>query len=415
MPDIFTANNGANNVSVFLNTCGASTGDSSALQFSAPNYAVNEGAGSLTVTVTRTGGVAGAASVLYNTAADAASERSDYIASLGTLRFAPGESTKSFKVLPIDDARAIEGNESFNLTLSDAAGATLGATSSATVTIQDNDTAVTSANPIDDTQFFVRQHYFDFLNREPDPEGLQFWTSEITGCGSDAQCKEVKRINVSAAFFLSIEFQETGYLVYRMYKAAYGATTSPNVAGTVPIIRLKEFLPDTQEIGHDVIVGQGSWQKLIEDNKNAFALEFISRPRFTGAFPLSLTAGQFVAQLNSNAGGVLADSDKTQLEDVGGGPSAPSADGSKRAQVLRAVAENPQLRQGEFNRAFVLMQYFGYLRRNPNDSPDSDFRGWRFWLDKLNEFDGNYIQAEMVKAFLNSDEYRRRFNSPNGF
>ena len=111
MPDIFTANNGANNVSVFLNTCGASTGDSSALQFSAPNYAVNEGAGSLTVTVTRTGGVAGAASVLYNTADDAASERSDYIASLGTLRFAPGESTKSFKVLPIDDARAIEGSE----------------------------------------------------------------------------------------------------------------------------------------------------------------------------------------------------------------------------------------------------------------------------------------------------------------
>ena len=283
------------------------------------------------------------------------------------------------------------------------------------MTIQDNDTAVTSANPIDDTRFFVRQHYFDFLNREPDPEGLQFWTSEITGCGSDAQCKEVKRINVSAAFFLSIEFQETGYLVYRMYKAAYGATPSPNVAGTVPIIRLKEFLPDTQEIGHDVIVGQGSWQKLIEDNKNAFALEFVSRPRFTGAFSLSLTAGQFVAQLNANAGGVLADSDKTQLEDVGGGPSAPSADGSKRAQVLRAVAENPQLRQGEFNRAFVLMQYFGYLRRNPNDSPDSDFRGWRFWLDKLNEFDGNYIQAEMVKAFLNSDEYRRRFNSPNGF
>ena len=61
------------------------------------------------------------------------------------------------------------------------------------------------------------------------------------------------------------------------------------------------------------------------------------------------------------------------------------------------------------------MQYFGYQRRNPNDSPDSDFRGCRFWLDKLNEFDGNYVNAEMVKAFLNSDEYRRRFNSPDGF
>jgi hypothetical protein len=63
----------------------------------------------------------------------------------------------------------------------------------------------------------------------------------------------------------------------------------------------------------------------------------------------------------------------------------------------------------EFNRAFVLMQYFGYLRRNPTDLPDSSFTGYDFWLGKLNQFNGNFIQAEMVKAFLNSDEYRQRF------
>jgi hypothetical protein len=73
------------------------------------------------------------------------------------------------------------------------------------------------------------------------------------------------------------------------------------------------------------------------------------------------------------------------------------------------VAENATFAQQEINRAFVLMQYFGYLRRNPNDAPDGNFDGYNFWLDKLNQFNGNYIQAEMVKAFLSSIEYRRRF------
>jgi len=62
-----------------------------------------------------------------------------------------------------------------------------------------------------------------------------------------------------------------------------------------------------------------------------------------------------------------------------------------------------------FDKAFVLMQYFGYLRRNPNDAPDSDFAGLSFWLDKLNAFGGNYVNAEMVKAFIQSTEYRQRF------
>jgi hypothetical protein len=82
-----------------------------------------------------------------------------------------------------------------------------------------------------------------------------------------------------------------------------------------------------------------------------------------------------------------------------------------RAQVLRAVAEDADLVQREFNRAFVLMEYFGYLRRNPDDAPDVDFAGYTFWLDKLNRFNGNFVAAEMVKAFISSDEYRRRFVS----
>jgi hypothetical protein len=86
------------------------------------------------------------------------------------------------------------------------------------------------------------------------------------------------------------------------------------------------------------------------------------------------------------------------------------ADASKRAAVLRQFAEDADLQRNEFNRAFVLMQYFGYLRRNPDDAPDADFTGYNFWLSKLNQFGGNFVQAEMVKAFITSDEYRHRFS-----
>jgi hypothetical protein len=264
-------------------------------------------------------------------------------------------------------------------------------------------------NPIDDSSFFVTQHYRDFLNRQPDASGLQFWINDIEQCGTTQQCRDVHRINVSAAFFLSIEFQETGYLVYRMYKTAYGDSTSPNVAGTVPVVRLEEFLPDTQRIGQGVVVNQGDWQTQLENNKNAFVLEFVQRQRFLNSFPLSLTPAQFVDKLNQNTGGVLTQAQRDQLvAQLSSSADVPAG----RASVLRQVAENQALRQNEFNRAFVLMQYFGYLRRNPDDAPDSDFRGWKFWLDKLNQFNGDFQNAEMVKAFISSIEFRNRFGQP---
>jgi hypothetical protein len=415
-PDIITANQLVNNLTVALNTC---TGQVplGALQFSAPTYSVGEGNGSVTVTVTRTGSTVGPASVRYATADGSASSRSDYLAAFGTLRFADGETSKSFNVLIIDDGRAIDDDESFNVTLSEAVGATLGATSSAVVGIVDNDPTVTPVNPIDSVDFFVRQHYMDFLNRLPDASGLQFWTNQITECDSRSEpertsCREVRRINVSAAFFLSIEFQETGYLAYRTYKTAYGDSTSPNVPGTVPIIRLNEFLSDSQQIGLGVIVGQGNWQQLLENNKNGYMLEYVQRQRFTDAFPLSMTPLQFVDKLNQNADFVLSQDEHDQLvAQLSGAPNVTAG----RAAALRQVAEHSLLRQRELNRAFVLMEYFGYLRRNPDDPQDTDFRGWKFWLDKLNQFNGNFVNAEMVKSFLVSGEYRERFNSANGF
>jgi len=168
-------------------------------------------------------------------------------------------------------------------------------------------TAENSGNSIDDARFFVRQNYLDFLSREPDAAGLQFWADEITSCGFDPQCVEIKRINVSAAFFLSIEFQQTGYLVYRMYKAAHG-----DMPGTpVPLTR-QEFLPDTQRVGQGVVVGAPGWEQQLENNKNAFASEFVARSRFTTAFPQGMTSEQFVDALNTNAGGALSQAERDQ-------------------------------------------------------------------------------------------------------
>ena len=254
-------------------------------------------------------------------------------------------------------------------------------------------------NPIDDPQFFVRQHYLDFLGREPDPPGLAFWTNEITSCGSDAQCVEAKRINVSAAFFLSIEFQQTGYLVYKTYAAAFGPT---RIASTVPLTR-SEFLPDVQSVAEGVVVLATGWKEQLEANQAAYFNEFVQRPNFVATYPPTMTSAQYVDSLNANASGALSSSERDQLvQELSSGAKT-------RAQVLRAVAENEEFTRAHFNRAFVLMQYFGYLRRNPNDAPDNNFDGYNFWLAELDQFNGNFIDAEMVKAFITSIEYRQRF------
>ena len=253
---------------------------------------------------------------------------------------------------------------------------------------------------IDGSQFFVRQHYLDFFSRQPDDSGLNFWTNNIESCGNDAQCREVKRIDTSAAFFLSIEFQETGYLVHRVYKVAFG-----NLPGKpVPLTR-QQFLPDLQQIGQGVVIGQGNWQEVLETNKRNYLDQFVQRSEFVARYPTTMAPGSFVDALNANTGAALTTGERDGLV-------ADLINGTKtQAQVLRAVAENAEVNRRESNRAFVLMQYFGYLGRNPNDPPEAglDFAGYDFWLGKLNQFNGDFRKAEMVKAFIVSGEYRHRF------
>jgi hypothetical protein len=404
----------------------------------------------------------------------------------------------------------------------------------------------------------VRQQYLDFLNREPDSAGLNFWTNQITSCGADPDCVAVKRVNVSAAFFLSQEFQNTGILAYLANKAAFGAT----VPGSPAPVLYGQFEKDLQQLQTNLVFGSPNFDTQLEANKAAYFADFLTRPNFQDQYPAALTNAQYVDKLLTNAGitpsqvrlfvtnltnsqevpptvpttstggarpassGVarfrlnaaqtamtmtasISNIDVTgsQTSDTNdnliaahihaGASVAPGVNGSvvwgffgtpfndnnpndttvtptaggvggaftgkwdapegngttlaaqlsnirqgrayvnfhttqfgggeirgnfpaedafrnslvagldaatlTRAQVLRQVAESEEFASNEMNSAFVTMEYFGYLRRDPDTS------GFNFWLNKLNSFNGNFIQAEMVKAFLASSEYRQRF------
>jgi hypothetical protein len=368
-------------------------------EFGAAVYAVAEGGGRVTVTVTRQGDAAHEATVVYHAVGDTARGGSDFVGSIGQLTFAPGETSKTFDVFITDDA-FVEGAENFTLTLRPGEGASDAESGAAQVTITDNDAAPASSNPVEDDEFFVRQHYRDFFGREPDDEGLAFWVGEIKKCGANAGCREARRISVSAAFFLSIEFRETGYLVYRLYRAAYGRAPE----------RVEEFMLDAGVIGEGVVVGRPGWEQRLASNRATAVRAFVERQQFAAAYPATMTPAQFVEALFQSAGVVPTAAERQAAVDDFGGAQT-SADPEARAFALRRVAESPALDQQEVSRAFVLMQYFGYLRRNPNETPDTNLDGYNNWLKKLLDFGGDYERAEMVKAFLSSTEYRGRFGN----
>jgi uncharacterized protein (TIGR03118 family) len=377
----------------------------SLIEFATNNFAVDEAGGHVDFTVVRTGDTSGTATVNYNTfdesQAGHASQKSDYEISLGTLTFNPGETSKTFRILIVND-NFVEGDEVISLALSNptGAGVGLGSPNTATVTIFDNDAVVSTANPIDDPSFFVRQHYLDFLNREPDSAGQTFWVNQITSCGADAQCKDVRRINVSAAFFLSIEFRNTGLIAYLTNKAAFG----PSASGSPAPILYGQFMRDVQMLQNNYVFGSAGADAQLEANKQAYFAYTVARPEFVAKYPTTMTPTEFVDALYANAGITPSTSERTAAI-AEFGAAANTADQAARARVLRRVAENSAFATAESNRAFVTMEYFGYLRRDP------DTAGFNFWLAKLNAFSGDFIKAEMVKAFIASSEYRQRFGA----
>jgi hypothetical protein len=281
--------------------------------------------------------------------------------------------------------------------------------------------AVPPPNPIDDARQFVKQQYRDFLNREADQAGEDFWTDNITKCAdparrpagqTEAQCTLRQRETTSGAFFLSPEFQYTGYYVYRMYQGALGRQP-----------KLAEFLPDAQFVGNGIVVNGALSAAKINQNKADYAAQFVNctdgaRYRCTEFKTIYgvLNNQQYVDKLIQTTGIAPTASERTNLI-IG------LNDGTEtRATVLQKVVDGVTvLGEGnqqftttygkafydqQFNRAFVQLEYFGYMKRDPDEA------GYNFWLAKLNQFGGNFVNAEMVLAFISSPEYRARFGQP---
>lgn len=346
------------------------------IQFSSASYSAGEGDGSVTITVSRSGDTSGSVSSDYKTSNGTASARTDYMTAIRTMSFAAGETSKTFRVFLVDDLY-VEGSETINLTLSNpSAGAVLGSQATAVVTVSDNDVSTPSSNSLDNANFFVRQHYLDFLNREADSAGLSYWTGSINPCGSDRTCLTSAHTTVSAAFFVESEFQETGYYVYRIYKSGLGRAP-----------QFTEFVGDR---------GRVVANSNLDASKLALAADFVARPAFVALYPATLTSAQYVDQLNNNTGNSLTSAERNSLV---GGLNTGSED---RSTVLKKIAENQAFRQNEYNAAFVTMQYFGYLRRNPDQA------GFGFWLGVLNSQPNNF--RGMVCSFVTSAEYQLRFS-----
>ena len=372
------------------------------MQFTQTIYLADEGIGGALLIVTRTGDTSGAVSVDYATVDNqalvrcddtttlqgVAFARCDYATWVDTLTFAPGETQKLISVPLIDDA-FVEPQESFQVQLSNLrGGASFGAVASARVTITNNDRAG-QPNPIDSTPFFVRQHYLDFLSREP--EATEPWTRTLDNCPvGDTRCD---RVQVSLSFFASPEFQLKGFFVYRFYKVAFGR------------------LPDYAEIIPDMRRVTGPTAAEVFRKRADYAAAFVRRQEF-----LNLYAG------SSNQAYVLALLGRYQLTQITT-PDPANPDGTNkvvltgaqliarldartlsRDQVLRAVVQSDEVVAAEYNRAFVAMQYYGYLRREP------DAGGYQGWISYLEAHPGDY--RTMVRGFVDSVEYRMRFGQP---
>lgn len=370
----------------YVNASGAclSAPTAATIQLSARSYLINEDGGRATIVVTRTS-TAAAASVDYATSDGAgliecnqnngsASQRCDYAIAVGTVRFAPGEATKSLTIPIIDDAYA-EGNENFNFFLGNPIGGTLGGIPTAVITIQDNDATTGLVNPINGNDFFVRQHYVDFLGREPEPAGLIGWRDRLNNCApGDLNCD---RIEISSAFFRSAEFQDRGLFTYRFY---------PTI-GKIPLY--EEYVPDVAKVSGFLTAAE------LEANKAAYANEFVARAAFQARY-----------------GGLGNDAFVDALCNTVGLPNHPlkafwkaslNAGTFTRAQVVRSLVESVEMAGKYFTEAFVIMQYFGYLRRTADAS-------YLAWVTTMNANPANY--RVMISGFLNSLEYRRRFG-PN--
>ncbi|HEX8130160.1 MAG TPA: carboxypeptidase regulatory-like domain-containing protein [Pyrinomonadaceae bacterium] len=377
--------------------------NTASVQFGAATFTESEGRGAITLNVTRTGNMDGTLSVAYRTTDNPAAvrcddnatmpgmafARCDYATSVDRISFAPGESSATLTIPLVDDSHA-ENNEWVEVVLLEPTGAKLGGQTNARFTITDND-APNAGNALDSNEFFVRMQYLDFLNREPDAEGKAAWLRVLDNClPGDPACD---RNTVSSSFFRSKEFQLKGLFAYLFYKVALNR------------------LPQYAEITPDMRSVSGQSEDEVYRKRAEFAAGFVGRAAFREQYD-ALSDQAFVNTLLNRYNLTTITTRDPANPDTTGRVTLTSsqllnqlsAGSLSRAQVLRAIVESDEVAAVEYNGAFVAMQYFGYLRRDP----DAD--GYNNWLRVLDANPGDY--RTMVHGFESSVEYRLRFGQP---
>ena len=363
------------------------------VQLSAASYTVAEGAGSLTITIERVATTPPDTTqpitlefqtddmgegIRCDVINGLATPRCDYSTASRRITFASGETSQTVTIFIVDDGFA-EGSETFTVSLRDVStGSQIGSTGGrATVTITDNETTNAATNPIDTPEFFVRQLYRDFLTRDPEPAGLAAWLAVLNGCpAGNTSCD---RVFVASAFSRADEYLNKGYFAIRFYRAALGRRPT-----------YQEFIRDSQRL-------TATTPEAAAANRAAFAEEFTIRDEFRARYG-SLDNGQFINLLYSVAGITLTSAQRDQiLFNLNNNVMS-------RGMVLRALTERQDFSNREFNAGFVLSQYFGFLRRDPDEA------GFQNFLALLNS-NPNDPRA-VVANFVNSTEYRLRFGRP---
>jgi hypothetical protein len=241
-----------------------------------------------------------------------------------------------------------------------------------------------SVNPLEMPEYFVRQQYIDVLGREPDEGGFNYWTDQLLACGNEIHCVNARRRDIAAAFFIEQEFQETGSFIFDVYQGSLGRR---------PVFT--EYSADRRTVGGGTD---------LEDQKAAFAQAFVQRAEFLAKYQANTSAESFVDALLQNARQSSGFDLSEQRDSLINGYQAGANLNQSRGLVVRAVADNAAFKQSHYNSAFVLTEYFAYLRRDP----DAD--GYNFWINILSSGDANNYRG-LVCSFITSTEYQRRFSS----
>ena len=228
---------------------------------------------------------------------------------------------------------------------------------------------------IKDSDFFIKQHYIDFLGRMPEPDGMKFWLNIMNNCSSTTNNPDCDRTFVSSRFFMSDEFQERGYFVYRLYDAVIGR-----------LAHFPEFMDDVKRLN-----GFQTVPEQVKAKEN-YVKDFTTRAEFRALYDQHTTPDAFITALSNKAG--VSPANRAALVQLAG---------QNRALALKAFIETTEVAEKFYDRGFISMQYYGYLRREPEAA------GFQFWQQKMSETNHDY--RFMVSGFINSDEYKLRFGS----